>query len=68
MSKSADTPYNNHISDGGKYNFKKKKQKVYLNIIDSDTYEGFSQTDPLGMYTGVPEDPYEEPVQDADDL
>ena len=25
-------------------------------------------TDPQGMYTGVPEDPYEQPVQDADDL
>lgn len=24
--------------------------------------------DPLGMYTGVPEVPYEVPVQDADDL
>lgn len=27
-----------------------------------------SQTDPLGSWTGVPEDPYEVPVQDADDL
>ena len=27
-----------------------------------------SATDPQGMYTGVPEDPYEQPVQDADDL
>ena len=25
-------------------------------------------TDPQGSYTGVPEDPYDEPVQDADDL
>lgn len=25
-------------------------------------------TDPQGMYTGVPDDPYEKPVQDADDL
>ncbi len=25
-------------------------------------------TDPQGMYTGVPDDPYEVPVQDADDL
>ncbi len=25
-------------------------------------------TDPQGMYTGVPEDPYDVPVQDADDL
>lgn len=27
-----------------------------------------SPTDLLGSYTGRPEDPYEEPVQDADDL
>lgn len=25
-------------------------------------------TDPLGSYTGRAEDPYEKPVQDADDL
>lgn len=35
--------------------------------------EGFlsmksARTDPQGMYTGVPENPYEKPVQDADDL
>ncbi|MBQ8647679.1 MAG: hypothetical protein IJ484_06015 [Oscillospiraceae bacterium] len=27
-----------------------------------------SKSDPLGSWTGVPEDPYEVPVQDADDL
>lgn len=27
-----------------------------------------SFTDPQGMYTGLPRDPYEVPVQDADDL
>lgn len=26
------------------------------------------KTDPQGMYTGVPENPYDDPVQDADDL
>lgn len=26
------------------------------------------KTDPQGSYTGCPEDPYEKPVQDADDL
>ena len=25
-------------------------------------------TDPMGSYTGIPEDPFETPVQDADDL
>ena len=24
--------------------------------------------DPMGSYTGIPEDPFETPVQDADDL
>ena len=27
-----------------------------------------SNTDPNGMYTGVPHEPWERPVQDADDL
>ena len=27
-----------------------------------------AENDPLGSYTGVAEDPMEEPVQDADDL
>ena len=27
-----------------------------------------SDTDPLGSYTGQPADPFESPVQDADDL
>ncbi len=26
------------------------------------------KTDPQGMYTGVPKNPYDEPIQDADDL
>ena len=69
---SNNTPYHNHnnMGDGDKYTFKKRKQKIYLNIIDSphSGYDGQSFTDPLGMYTGVPENPYEEPVQDADDL
>lgn len=60
------TPYDN--SEDSKYSFKKKKRKVYLNIIDSSGYNGQSKSDPLGMYTGVPENPYEEPIQDADDL
>ena len=36
--------------------FKKKKKKFQ------------SKTDPLGSYTGVPENPYETPSQDAVDL
>ncbi|MDY4587409.1 MAG: hypothetical protein SPD47_03065 [Oscillospiraceae bacterium] len=26
------------------------------------------KTDPQGMYTGVPRNPYDAPIQDADDL
>ena len=29
---------------------------------------GLILTDPLGSYTGVSDDPFEKPVQDADDL
>ena len=29
---------------------------------------GLIPTDPLGSYTGVAEDPFEKPIQDADDL
>ena len=36
--------------------------------VGPDGTFGPSNTDPLGMYTGNPERPYEVPVQDADDL
>lgn len=36
--------------------------------VGPDGTFGPSNTDPLGMYTGKPERPYEFPVQDADDL
>ena len=62
----SNTPYNN--SEDSKYSFKKKKRKVYLNIIDGINYDGKSDTDPLGMYTGVPMEDGEMPIQDADDL
>lgn len=39
------------------------KNKECLNAQDNDI-----QTDPLGSWTGVPENPYEKPIQDADDL
>ena len=52
---------------------KKKNKDIYvapllplmgnsLSVVDSVT------TDPLGSYTGVPEDVIDKPVQDADDL
>jgi len=30
--------------------------------------KNFDKNDPLGSYTGVSENPYDEPQQDADDL
>ncbi len=56
-------PYSNENDTRETYKVKKRKQKILLNIVDAP-----SPADPLGMYTGIPENPYEEPVQDADDL
>ena len=39
----------------------KKKSRKKRNLFQS-------KNDPLGAYTGVPENPNETPVQDADDL
>ncbi len=56
-----------------KFKCKRRTQRVRLNIIDervgqtSPEWNG-SVTDPLGSYTGVPENRFEKPVQDADDL
>lgn len=52
---------------------KKEQKKEKKRNCDKDSCEldfiGESiDTDPFGMYTGVPKNPYEEPVQDADDL
>ena len=52
----------------------KKKKKIQLDpMLYSATIwpKGFmipGNKDPLGSYTGVAMDPYEMPVQDADDL
>ena len=43
----------------------KKKPKPY-NVADVELSS--PKTDPQGMYTGIPADPDDEPVQDADDL
>ena len=36
--------------------------------IEHNAKRNFNKNDPLGSYTGVCENPYEEPQQDADDL
>ena len=33
-----------------------------------DGTSGMLNVDPFGSYTGLPEEPFEKPVQDADDL
>lgn len=43
-------------------------KKTIPNIVEDMSKNPPSQTDPLGMYTGVPSEPDEVPVQDADDL
>ena len=68
-------------NDSERYKCKRRTEKIKLNIIDGNDNEkvctfsdrvnlddGKSAYDPLGMYTGVPENEYEKPVQDADDL
>ena len=45
----------------------KDPQKAALSQTQS--YESEIITDPFGSYTGVPtDDPYDKPIQDADDL
>ncbi len=44
-----------------------KQARIYQRIAPL-LNSASSDTDPQGMYTGVPENPYEQPIQDADDL
>ena len=50
----------------GKTNKDRTEQKIQQLESNKPLYS--PKTDPQGMYTGVPRDPYDEPVQDADDL
>ena len=47
--------------------FEAKTQRKKIPPIDKIKIET-SKTDPLGSWTGVPCDPEDEPIQDADDL
>ena len=49
-----------NISSG---KFQKKNEDIPTDKLPADI-----QSDVLGSYTGVPEDAFEKPVQDADDL
>ena len=44
-----------------------KKRNDINHEVTADPFHR-PMTDPQGSYTGVPEEPGEEPVQDADDL
>lgn len=46
---------------------KKDKMKRTEALAEENRMQSV-MTDPFGMYTGDPADPYEKPVQDADDL
>lgn len=52
--------------------FRKKKERNTQAVLPAPTNLRtdfqFVPTDPQGSYTGVPQEPYEVPVQDADDL
>ena len=48
-------------------NSHKPQERVKFTVNMSEGRERID-TDPYGSYTGVPNDPYEEPVQDVDDL
>ncbi len=46
---------------------KQRTPEIAWPIGPDGTYQA-SVTDPFGMYTGLPDNPFEVPVQDADDL
>ena len=46
----------------------RKQEKIDRRIAEITSMMTSPETDPQGMYTGVPENPYDVPVQDADDL
>ncbi len=45
-----------------------KDPRYYPLLRGSMNPLGLIDTDPQGSYTGIPADPLEQPVQDADDL
>ena len=45
---------------------KKARLAVVPPLLRSNVFPAIA--DPMGSYTGIPKDPFETPVQDADDL
>jgi len=56
---------NNEIKNENK--MKNARTRVDFSMKSCES-ENRIDTDPFGSYTGVPDDPYDKPVQDADDL
>ncbi len=46
----------------------KKEEKKRSTGACMSTRNNEINTDPLGSWTGAPDDPYDKPIQDADDL
>lgn len=46
----------------------KNKKSIKITISEDRSRPGDFDSDPMGSYTGCPSDPYELPIQDADDL
>lgn len=46
---------------------KEKKKAPMAKAMDLTSWQS-AKTDPQGSWTGTPADPWEKPVQDADDL
>ena len=46
----------------------KQREKQEPKKKTDDIYVSPSMCDPLGSYTGIPENKYDVPIQDADDL
>ena len=53
--------------EGGSGMEKKRDKRPMEKAMDLTAWQS-AKTDPQGSWTGAPADPYETPVQDADDL
>ncbi len=56
-----------HGPAGEGSDLKEKKKDPMAKAMDLTVWQS-AKTDPQGSWTGTPADPWEEPVQDADDL
>lgn len=48
--------------------YRVKNSRKVMEIVNAMTNKESIKSDPQGSYTGNPENPYEKPVQDQDDL